>query len=96
MTDAEVLAAIQKTHLKANIGGYESGKAKGRPRWDRAWLDPGGTIFGPGPYAKVPIDWDDCYGGIIVRVYAPERLRKRLAAKWSGLRPSGKGQEDGR
>jgi hypothetical protein len=74
MTDAEVIAAIRKDHLKANIAEYESHYAV---HWDRARVDPGGTIFGPGPYLKVPVS----YGGdeLVIRVYPPARLRRRLA-----------------
>src|SRR5688500_1181596 len=50
MTDKEVIAAIQKNHLKANIDQFErEPDVWGRPDWSKAWLDPGGTIFGPGP-----------------------------------------------
>ena len=54
MTDAEVLAAIQANHLKANISSYEEGMDGAVIHWDQAWIDPG---FGgdSGPYAKVPI-----------------------------------------
>lgn len=74
MTDQQVIAAIRKNHLKANIAPSV------RLRWAQATVDPGGTIFGLGPYLKVPVFGDSF--GIRVRVYAPERLRKRLAAQW--------------
>lgn len=83
MSEAErkALAAIRATHLQANIGGHERGMTGGVPQWDAAWLDPGGVIWGPGPYAKVPIHFPEGGSGwdIVVRVYPPERLRKRLA-----------------
>jgi hypothetical protein len=82
VTDAEVLAAIRANHLKANIAYHESGESEGTPRWDKAWVDPGGVLWGPGPYAKVPIDFGDPNWNIVVRVYPPERLRKRLAGAW--------------
>jgi hypothetical protein len=75
VTDAEVIAAIRQTHLKANIAGYEAQGAT--LHWDRAWVDPGGVIWGPGPYAKVPVTREG--DEIVIRVYPPERLRRRLA-----------------
>lgn len=83
LTDADVLAAIRARHLKANIAGHEQ-SARSVVHWEKAWVDPGGTIFGPGPYAKVPISFIDEDDGwsIVVRVYPPERLRKRLAKQW--------------
>jgi hypothetical protein len=74
MTDAEIIAAIRKDHLKANIAAYEAHYAV---HWDRARVDPGGTIFGPGPYLKVPVSW--CDEELVIRVYPPARLRRRLA-----------------
>jgi hypothetical protein len=82
MTDAEVIAAIRQRHLKANIDQFEREPEKwGAPQWERAWVDRGGTIFGPGPYLHVPIV-GGCWDGTTQRVYAPERLRKRLASQW--------------
>jgi hypothetical protein len=52
MTDAEVIAAIRARHLKANIAEFE--RAGFEMQWELAYLDPGGTIFGPGPYVKLP------------------------------------------
>ncbi len=84
LTDAQVIAAIRANHLKANIDRFEREPERcGRPVWERAWIDPGGTIFGVGPYLKVPIEggeWDGC----VQRVYAPARLRVRLARRWVG------------
>ncbi len=57
--------------------------AKWRIRWDLATVDPGGTVFGQGPYLKVPVHCRACeaeHGRH--RVYAPERLRKQLAKQW--------------
>lgn len=83
MTDADVIAAIQRCHLKANIR-YS---CYVRHHWDLAWVDPGGTIFGPGPYVKLPVDWlvrngSDETNRVTIRVYAPARLRRRLAKAW--------------
>ena len=76
MTDADIIAAIRQCHRKANIG--ESGVAD--PCWDEAWVDRGGTVFGPGPYLHVPVDY---FGErITIRVYAPARLRRTLAKAW--------------
>lgn len=85
MNDAEVLAAIQATHLRANIAGYEA-RADAEVHWEQAWIDPGGVLWGPGPYAKVPITFKDegPAWDVVIRVYPPERLRKRLAKQWSG------------
>lgn len=86
MSDREVIDAIRARHLKANI----SNPYYVRHHWDRAWVDQGGTIFGPGPYVHLPVDWliregsDEC-DEVTIRVYAPERLRKRL---WKAWRPS--------
>lgn len=79
MTDLEVIAAIKANHLKVNVTFiYDVG---GRLDWGRAWVDPGNTLFGLGPYAKVPTTHDDT----VIRVYPPERLRKKLAAQWEGM-----------
>jgi len=86
MSDAEVVAAIRHNHLKANISEFEDHPEMGTLHWDKAWLDPGGTVFGLGPYVKLPItmnpEWYGCKDEIVIRVYAPERLRKRLARDW--------------
>ena len=86
MTDRDVIAAIRACHLRANIGQFEDDKTT-TVHWDSpdVTVDPGGTIFGPGPYIKVPVTgagWD----GTRHRVYAPERLRRRIAKRW---KPSG-------
>lgn len=84
MTAADVIAAIRANHLKANIAQFEADPDYwGRPDWERAWVDPGGSIFGPGPYVKVPIVGGD-HDGTVHRVYAPARLRRQLARKWNG------------
>ncbi len=86
-TEADVIAAIRARHLKANIDSpYYV-----RHHWDRAWVDPGGTIFGEGPYVKLPVDWA-IYGPerpeteeVTIRVYAPARLRRRLARRLASI-----------
>jgi hypothetical protein len=81
MTDAEVIAAIRANHLKANISNIYYV----RHYWDEAWLDPGGTIFGDGPYVKLPVDWviqGDETARVVIRVYPPARLRRRLSKRW--------------
>ena len=82
-TTADVIAAIRRSHLKANIDGFERDPDTcGAPQWDQAWIDPGGSIFGPGPYLKVPIvggDWD----GTVQRIYPTARLRRRLSKAWT-------------
>ncbi len=84
MSDAEVIAAIRANHLKANIRN----RCYVRHYWDQAWLDKGGTIFGPGPYVKLPVDWlvrdgSDETDRVTIRVYPPARLRRQLTKKWS-------------
>jgi hypothetical protein len=91
MSDSEVIAAIRACHLKANIGwiedmGRRPKHQNGRPiviHWDQAWVDPGGTIFGHGPYLHVPITnyWSEDEE-TVHRVYAPARLQRRLAKRW--------------
>lgn len=83
MSDAEVIDAIRRNHLKANI----SNPYYVRHHWKLAWVDPGGTIFGDGPYVKLPVDWLEREGSrrtarVTIRVYAPARLRRTLARKW--------------
>lgn len=81
LSDADVIAAIRQRHLTYNVSEHES---HGCLLWDGATVDPGGSIFGPGPYLKVSIA-DHCptgWGGTRQRVYAPARLRRRLAAQW--------------
>lgn len=83
LSDADVVAAIRRSHLQANIDNpYYV-----RHHWNLAWVDPGGTVFGPGPYVKLPVDWLVRKGSeetarVTIRVYAPARLRRRLAARW--------------
>ncbi len=83
LSDAEVLAAIRANHRKANISGYEA-RADAVIHWEQAWIDPGGVLWGSGPYAKVPITFKDegPAWDIVVRVYPPEWLRKRLHKQW--------------
>lgn len=82
MTDAEVIEAIRANHLKANMDTIAMAEQEGgRAAWERAWLDPGGTIFGSGPYLKVPID-GGAWNGTSHRVYPPARLRRQLAKQW--------------
>jgi len=76
MSDADVIAAIRKNHLKANISEYMHREQF----WAGATVDRGGTIFGPGPYVHLPVRGDLAYA--VIRVYAPARLRRRLAQRW--------------
>lgn len=83
-TPAEIraIAAIRANHLQANIND----RCIRGQYWDRAWLDPGGTIFGPGPYVKLPVDWlvrkgSDETAEVTIRVYPPARLRRKLAKR---------------
>ena len=85
MSEKEIIAAIRTHHLRANIAKFEDDpQFWGRPLWSKAWLDAGGTIFGDGPYLHVPIKGGDL-DGTVQRVYAPERLRKRLARAYAIL-----------
>jgi hypothetical protein len=90
MTKADMIAALRANHLKANVGWIEAlgdrpMHVSGAPiviHWDRAWIDPGGTVFGPGPYLHVPIT--SFWGAgeeTTHRVYPPARLRRRLASR---------------
>lgn len=80
--DAKIIALIRADHLKANIGHFERDTKSSILHWDEAWIDPGGTIFGPpgAPYLKVPVtsrlfsDEDK----LPRRVYATARLRRKL------------------
>lgn len=80
MTEVEIVTAIRKNHLKANIDFFEKHR-KFKIHWDLASVDPGGTtLFGPGPYLKVPVTyrWLATNEELFVRVYPPARLRRRL------------------
>jgi hypothetical protein len=46
------------------------------PYWDRAYLDPGGTIWGPGPYLKLPYGDGAPKWEAVTRVFVPSRLRR--------------------
>lgn len=84
MNDADIIAAIRAKHLKANIHCFEE-DGLSTIHWDRAFVDSGGTIFGPGPYVKVPVTVREVGGPlyeIVVRVYPSARLRRQLARKW--------------
>ena len=86
LTDQDVIAAIRANHLQANIVEFERDPGlMGAPDWDHASVDIGGTVFGPGPYLHVPIV-GGAGDGTRQRVYAPERLRKRLLQQWN-VRP---------
>ena len=81
LTDADVIAAIRANHLQANI----SNPAITREHWWLARVDPGGALYGPGPYVHLPVDvrgHGDEYVVVVIRVYAPARLRRRLAREW--------------
>ena len=89
LTNQEVVDVIHADHLQANIDCYEGHPERGAIQWDRAWVDRGGTIFGPGPYLHVPIILTEEWGGpdeIQTRVYAPARLQRRLAEEWENMR----------
>ena len=108
--EAEIVAAIRANHLKANIDVHENNLlvAEGQHatvHWDRAFVDRGGTVFGLGPYAKVPITlrFDPPWkvagrmvteDEITVRVYPPERLRRKLAKLLPGLPSVGPKKEE--
>lgn len=81
MTDADVIAAIRRCHLQVNIAEWERDPVC-VIHWDRAHVDSGGTIFGPGPYLHVPVTDQGEDDGRRVRVHAPAWLRQRLAREW--------------
>jgi hypothetical protein len=87
VTDAEVIAAIRTNHLRANIGQFED-DPNSVVHWDEAWIDPGGGVFGLGPYLKVPVSSPLCLDGAKLphRVYPPARLQRKLARAWTGGR----------
>jgi hypothetical protein len=83
MTDAEVIAVIRVTHTWSNI----KDPLFVRHYWDKATLDPGGTIFGPGPYVHLPVDYiANRQTGeterLVIRVYPSERVRRTLERLW--------------
>lgn len=59
------------------------------PYWERAWVDPGGTVFGPGPYLHVtchhPGDPQGREYERVLRVYPPDGIEV------SGVERDGKG-----
>lgn len=75
MTKSALIAAIRTHHLRVNIAQYEADPTA-RILWHRARIDPGGTLFGPGPYLKVPV-WIG-RERTVHRVYPPAWLRRRL------------------
>jgi len=86
VTDADVIAAIRADPLGINVAEIET---HSRLLWEEAWVDPGGVAWGPGPYLKVPVvpldearPWRDVESARVLRVYAPERLRRKLAKQW--------------
>lgn len=80
MTERDVVAAIRRTHLTFNIAEYER-NPRARIHWNEARVDPGDTVFGPGPYLKVPVTLDG--ERTVHRVYAPARLQRRLRRLWT-------------
>lgn len=74
MTDAEVIAAIRAHHLQGNLRDYAV------QHWNEATVESGGIIFGPGPYLQLPVEHEG--EEVMVRVYPPARLRRRLAKAW--------------
>lgn len=84
MNDADVVAAIRANHLKANVAVYEQNECSA-VHWDGAFVDPGGALWGPGPYLKVPVtlfEAGEPIDEIVIRVYPPAYLRRQLAKKW--------------
>jgi len=79
MTDTEIIEIVRAHHLRANIGD----PVYRHPRWHEAWVDPGGGIFGPGPYVHLPIDLLVSRAGeaterVVIRVYPDARGRRLL------------------
>lgn len=81
MTDAEVIAAIRATHLKANIADYEADETW-TIHWDQATVQSSDTIFGDAPYLRVPVTTWVIDDPRVVRVHAPARLLRRLRDAW--------------
>ena len=82
MTDVEIIAAIRGSHLKVNIAEYER-DLWAAVLWDRAHVDVGSVLFGPGPYLHVPIEANGEH--FVVRVYPTARLRRRLEKAWGRI-----------
>lgn len=77
MTDFDVIAAIRRSHLIFDSEHFPGADVQ----WERATIDLGGTsLWGLGPYLHVPVEVDG--DSFVVRVHAPARLRRRLAAQW--------------
>jgi hypothetical protein len=80
MTDQEVIEAVQLNalewrHMVAGQIVWE--------RWEEATVDPGGSLWGPGPYVKLPVDvvYEDGTEDLItVRVHPREWIRRILAS----------------
>lgn len=94
--DAEIIALIRKNHLKANISDAEEDAESSIIHWDEAWVDPGGTIFGPpdAPYLKVPVTsrlFSDA-DKLPRRVYATARLRPKLVRMITEASEAAKGK----
>ena len=83
MTDADVIREVKRRHLKANIDQFERDK-DAVIHWDRAWVDPGGTIpFGEGPYLKVPVTRAHGSDETVHRVYPPMAILRRIQRHWT-------------
>jgi hypothetical protein len=77
-----VIRAIQRRHLRGNIGHHEDhqGIEDCTIHWDRAWVDGCRSM-----YLHVPLTcrwWSRDYPRTVVRVRAPKRLEARLLKSW--------------
>lgn len=97
----EVRAILEgrKTRLSRPVKPPKCATLHGRtPMWERAWVDPGGALWGPGPYLKLPYGGgdfgDDPEDWPVCRVFSPfgtvgDRLWCRETFRIDSCRGSG-------
>lgn len=94
LTDADMIRLIQQHHHRTNIGPHEDDPSA-RIQWEKAWVDPGGSIFAGCPYLHVPVfqpGWSEPGWDPVRRVYPNARAQRLIAA--IGWTPTKKAQPD--